>query len=40
MESTVGRLLDTGKGILAADESIRTLEKRFKALNIPPTEAI
>jgi fructose-bisphosphate aldolase class I len=31
-------LVAGGKGILAADESFPTIEKRFKALNIPSTE--
>ena len=31
MESTVAMLLASGKGILAADESFPTIEKRFKA---------
>lgn len=35
---TVTALLAQGKGILAADESFPTIEKRFKALNIPSTE--
>jgi fructose-bisphosphate aldolase class I len=38
MESTVKALLVSGKGILAADESFPTIEKRFKALNISSTE--
>ena len=38
MESTVAALLVAGKGILAADESFPTIEKRFKALNISSTE--
>jgi len=38
MESTVTGLLASGKGILAADESLPTIGKRFKALNIPSTE--
>ncbi len=38
MESTVQALLASGKGILAADESFSTLEKRFKALDISSTE--
>lgn len=38
MQSTVAALLASGKGILAADESLPTIEKRFKALNIPSTE--
>lgn len=38
LESTVKSLLAHGKGILAADESFPTIEKRFKALNISSTE--
>lgn len=38
LESTVQSLLASSKGILAADESFPTIEKRFKALNIPSTE--
>jgi len=38
MQSTVTALLTSGKGILAADESLPTIGKRFKALNIPSTE--
>ena len=38
LESTVNSLLASGKGILAADESFPTIEKRFKALNISSTE--
>src|SRR6185369_3728580 len=38
LESTVKSLLASGKGILAADESFPTIEKRFKALNILSTE--
>ncbi|MDB6053083.1 MAG: Fructose-bisphosphate aldolase [Verrucomicrobiales bacterium] len=38
MESTVEAILAPGKGILAADESFPTIEKRFKALDIPATE--
>ena len=37
MESTVAALLAFGKGILAADESLPTIGKRFGALNIPST---
>jgi len=39
MESTVEGLLSSGKGILAADESLPTIEKRFKAQGIESTEA-
>ena len=38
MESTVTALLAPGKGILAADESLPTIAKRFQALGIPATE--
>jgi fructose-bisphosphate aldolase class I len=38
MESTVAALLDAGKGILAADESLPTIGKRFKAFKIPSTD--
>ena len=38
MDATVAALLRTGKGILAADESMPTIEKRFKELDIPCTE--
>ena len=38
LESTIAALIAPGKGILAADESLPTIEKRFKAINIPSTE--
>jgi fructose-bisphosphate aldolase class I len=38
MEATIAALLAPGKGILAADESFPTIEKRFKALGIESTE--
>jgi fructose-bisphosphate aldolase class I len=38
LASTARALLASGKGILAADESFPTIEKRFKALGIPSTE--
>jgi fructose-bisphosphate aldolase class I len=38
LESTARALVAEGKGILAADESLGTIEKRFKAINIPNTE--
>ena len=38
MKTTIAAILASGKGILAADESFPTLEKRFKALNISSTE--
>ena len=36
--STLAALLASGKGILAADESVSTIGKRFQALNIASTE--
>ncbi|MES1256655.1 MAG: class I fructose-bisphosphate aldolase, partial [Acidobacteriota bacterium] len=38
LESTVRALLVPAKGILAADESLPTIERRFSALGIPSTE--
>jgi fructose-bisphosphate aldolase class I len=38
LETTVKALTAPGKGILAADESTGTIEKRFKAVNAPCTE--
>ena len=38
MESVAAAMLAPGKGLLAADESLPTIEKRFKALSIPCTE--
>jgi len=38
LRSTVAALLAPGKGILAADESLPTIGKRFAALSIPSTE--
>jgi fructose-bisphosphate aldolase class I len=38
LAATVSALLTSGKGILAADESFPTIEKRFKAHGIPSTE--
>jgi len=38
MESTIAALLVPGKGLLAADESFPTIEKRFKEFAIPSTE--
>lgn len=37
LETTINQLATKGKGILAADESISTITKRFEALNIPST---
>jgi fructose-bisphosphate aldolase class I len=39
LASTVQALLAPGKGLLAADESLPTITKRFAALTIPSTEA-
>lgn len=38
LASTARALVAEGKGILAADESHPTIEKRFKSINIPNTE--
>jgi fructose-bisphosphate aldolase class I len=38
LEATVAALLRPGKGLLAADESLPTIGKRFAALDIPSTE--
>jgi fructose-bisphosphate aldolase class I len=38
LETTINALLVTGKGILAADESFPTIEKRFRELGIASTE--
>jgi fructose-bisphosphate aldolase class I len=38
LSSTIAKLSAKGKGILAADESIPTITKRFEALNIKSTE--
>ena len=38
LTATVQALLAPGKGILAADESGPTIEKRFKTINLPSTE--
>jgi fructose-bisphosphate aldolase class I len=39
IRETVKALMHQGKGILAADESVKTITERFSALNIPSTEA-
>lgn len=38
LEATARSLVPPGKGILAADESSPTIEKRFKAISVPSTE--
>ena len=38
LETTAWALVAPGKGILAADESSPTIEKRFKSINVPSTE--
>jgi fructose-bisphosphate aldolase class I len=38
LEKTIAALVVPGKGILAADESAGTIEKRFKAVNVASTE--
>jgi fructose-bisphosphate aldolase, class I len=38
MESIARSLVAEGKGLLAADESLGTIEKRFQAINVPNAE--
>jgi fructose-bisphosphate aldolase, class I len=38
LESTVRDILTPGRGILAADESTGTIEKRFQSIGVPNTE--
>src|SRR5256885_4063328 len=38
LESIAAKLVAPGKGILAADESSGTIEKRLKSINVPSTE--
>src|SRR5881396_4050954 len=38
LESIAKKLVALGKGILAADESTETIEKRLKSINVPSTE--
>src|SRR5258706_15262796 len=38
MEKTVADLTAPGRGVLAADESGGTIEKRFNVINVPSTE--
>lgn len=38
LNATARALVTKGKGILAADESSGTIEKRFKSINVPSTE--
>ena len=38
LASTIRALLAPGKGLLAADESFPTIEKRFREINLPSTE--
>src|ERR671918_1978988 len=40
LESTAKELVPEGKGILAADESFGTIEKRFDAVSIESSEEI
>jgi hypothetical protein len=40
LESVARSLVAPGKGILAADESAPTIEKRFKTINVPPPRKI
>src|SRR5437867_163280 len=38
LESVARKLVAAGRGILAADESSGTIEKRLKSINVPSTE--
>jgi fructose-bisphosphate aldolase class I len=38
LQDTIGALVQPGKGILAADESLGTIAKRFKAIKVESTE--
>ena len=38
LEETANAIVAPGKGILAADESFPTIEKRFKSIDVPSTE--
>src|SRR2546430_10194509 len=38
LETVAKKLVAPGKGILAADESSGTIEKRIKSINVPSTE--
>src|SRR2546428_3027882 len=38
LESVATKLVAPGKGILAADESLPTIEKRLKSINVSSTE--
>src|SRR5256886_1060053 len=38
LETIANKLVAPGKGILAADESSGTIEKRLKSINVPSTE--
>ena len=38
LQATVEALVQAGKGILAADESVPTIAKRFKAIGVESTE--
>lgn len=38
MENTIKNLIESSKGILAADESTNTIEKRLNTINLPSTE--
>ncbi len=38
LQTTISKMVQSGKGILAADESLPTIAKRFKAINVESTE--
>jgi fructose-bisphosphate aldolase class I len=39
LEEIANKMVAKGKGILAADESTGTMEKRLKGVNVPSSEA-
>ena len=38
LHNTIRQIFAPGKGVLAADESVTSIHKRFEALSIPQTE--
>ncbi len=38
LSNTISTIFQPKKGVLAADESVASIHKRFEALNIPQTE--
>src|SRR3954470_11257761 len=39
LQATIAKIIEPGKGILAADESMPTITKRFEAVGIESTES-